>query len=192
MILSCVKRAEDKLGYNVGASTIADTLHGSKGKRILELGLDKISTYGLMREKKKTTITELIEYLKSEGYVQKDPMYGGLFLTKKSREVLFENKKVKMKVKSATKDNNKTEKPIPAKIAYNEDEDLLNALKALRMNIARKSKVPAYIICSNATLTDMASKKPQNITQLLTVSGIGEAKAEKYGSMFINVIKEYM
>ena len=68
------------------------------------------------------------------------------------------------------------------------DEALFQALKAVRSKLAQTEQVPAYIIFSNATLQDMARKKPQTMAQLLQVSGVGEVKAARYGEIFLNAI----
>ena len=72
------------------------------------------------------------------------------------------------------------------------DEGLLDALKALRLRIATDENLPAYIVFSNATLQDMASKKPTNIAEFLEVSGVGSYKAEQYGERFLAEIARYL
>ena len=71
------------------------------------------------------------------------------------------------------------------------EEGLLAALKALRARLARQEDVPAYIVFSNATLADMASKKPQNMAELLQISGVGYIKAARYGETFLREIAAY-
>lgn len=67
-------------------------------------------------------------------------------------------------------------------------EELLDALKAVRSRLARRENVPAYIVFSNAALTDMASKAPRTLEELLEVSGVGQVKAAKYGEAFLTAI----
>ena len=73
-----------------------------------------------------------------------------------------------------------------------EDADLFDVLKELRMKLARESAVPAFVIFSNATLTDMARKKPRTMSQFKKVSGVGEIKAAWYGEAFLERIREYL
>ena len=68
---------------------------------------------------------------------------------------------------------------------------LLAALKALRFRIAQEQGVPAYIVFSNATLLDMAAKRPGSMQELLEVSGVGHVKAERYGAAFLNEIRQF-
>ena len=63
--------------------------------------------------------------------------------------------------------------------------------KALRFRIAQEQGVPAYIVFSNATLLDMAAKRPGSMQELLEVSGVGHVKAERYGAAFLNEIRHY-
>ena len=68
------------------------------------------------------------------------------------------------------------------------DQDLLEALKAERTRQAQREGVPAYIVFSNATLVDIARKKPGDMDELMEVSGIGAVKAQRYGAQFLAVI----
>ena len=64
-------------------------------------------------------------------------------------------------------------------------------MKALRFRLAQEQGVPAYIVFSNATLLDMAAKRPGSMQELLDVSGVGRVKAERYGAAFLNEIRQY-
>ena len=75
--------------------------------------------------------------------------------------------------------------------AHEDDEDLLSALRSARLQLAQKERVPAYIICNNAALADMALKRPHTMEEFLAVNGIGEFKAARYGKTFLEVIAEY-
>lgn len=69
---------------------------------------------------------------------------------------------------------------------------LVGELKALRTRLAQAEHVPAYIICTNAALTDMAAKLPTTMEELLEVSGVGAVKAARYGEAFLDVIRGYL
>ena len=189
MILSCIKRAHDRLGYSLGATLIVNCLCGSADKRVLGLGLDKLSTYGLMKKTAKRQIKDMIEYLEGEGYIYTDPRHGGMELTKAAGEVLFRGKKITMTVREPAqikKDKKgRTDAPLPPNISG----DLYENLKALRFELAKEEGVPAYIVFSNATLADMAAKAPTTQEDFLEVSGVGSVKAAKYAGRFIDRIK---
>ena len=70
-------------------------------------------------------------------------------------------------------------------------DDLFSVLRETRMHIAQRENVPAYIVCSNSALLDMAEKAPETMDALLDVSGIGEVKACRYGDDFLTAIRDY-
>lgn len=186
MILSCVKRVRDRLGYGVGATLIVRTVHGSRETRILSLGLDHLSTYGLMKEYSRDQIRSFISELETQGYLQIHPEHATLDLTERSREVLFGGKHVEMTVRFEITPQKAEKKALPTA-----PEGLLEALKALRARLARKEQVPAYIVFSNATLSDMAARQPRTPEEFLRVSGVGEKKAERYGTAFLAEIAAF-
>lgn len=190
MILSCVRRICGRLGYSLGAAGIARVLRGSADRRIRELGLDTLSTYGLMRDVPRGDVREMIESLEEQGYLQTNPVHGAVQLTERADAVLFRGEKVKMRVRGrpdAAKDRGldrrEREKHLQA------DEGLLAALKTLRSQIAKEEGVPAYIVFSNAALQDMAARAPNTMAEFLEVSGVGKYKAERYGGAFLAEIK---
>ncbi|MFR1051659.1 MAG: DNA helicase RecQ [Lachnospirales bacterium] len=181
MVLSCVRRVEDRLGYNVGAALIAQTLSGSANKRVLELGLDELSTYGLMRGQTTGQVREYIDFLKEKGYLEKEPEHGVLRLTKTSGEILFRGRKLEMPIRKSPADEG----------ARTVESGLFQALKDLRYRLSQKEGVPPFVIFSNATLTDMAARRPRSVAEFLRVSGVGEVKARKYASAFLLAIGDY-
>ncbi len=186
MILSCVRRIEDKLGCNVGIHLIGNVLRGSRNKRVLELKLDTITTYGLMKDRTRTDIHSMIDHLEAEGYLQTDQEFQTLGLTPQAGEVLYRGKKVTMKVLE------EPEEIVPKVRSTKVDADLLDVLKMLRFQLAKDAGVPAYVVFSNATLNDMAAKQPKTISEFKKVSGVGELKAAWYGDAFVKRIKEYL
>ena len=188
MILSCVVRARNRLGYCVGATVLSQTLYGGRSARVRELGLDTLPTYGLMHEIPRTQIREWIELLEREGYLETDPVHGGVDTTPKAAGVLFSGVQVLARVRRSPISEPGPKKKAPSPKA---DDPLLAALKALRFRVAQEQHVPAYIIFSNATLLDMAAKRPGSMEALLEVSGVGHVKAERYGAVFLNEIRQY-
>lgn len=190
MILSCVKRARDRLGYSVGASLIQRTLAGGADKRVLELGLDKLSTYGLMKGTPRPRLAELMEKLQELGYLRTDPQYGGVELTEAAGAVLFRGEKVETALREAPEEKRRRGKrPAPSEDAA--APSLFEDLKALRFELARRENVPAYVVFSNATLADMAAKAPENLSEFLEVSGVGAVKCKKYGKIFTERIRKF-
>lgn len=188
MVLSCIQRIYDHLGYALGATLVVRVLHGSKERHIMELQLDKLSTYGIMHDVSRAEIREIIASLEMQGYVQPYSTFGGIKLTGKAREVLFHNKTVKMLVR--TKKGGADRKQTYT-LHISSTAELLKELKELRLKLAKKENIPAYIVFSDATLQDMAMKAPVTMREFLKVFGVGEYKAERYGQVFIEEIKKH-
>ena len=188
MILSCVKRIYDKLGYNVGINMIGNVLRGSKSRRVLEQDLNELSTYGLLKARTRSDIHAMIDHLEAEGYLQSEQEYQTVQLTALASQVLYHGKKVLMKVEYEPEEY---KAPTGVTILASADADLFDMLKELRGKLAKEAAIPAYMIFSNATLSDMAKKKPKTMSEFRKVSGVGEIKAAWYGTAFLKCIQEY-
>ena len=190
MILSCVIRVKENLGYFVGKTLIIQTLRGSKEKRILDLGLNRLSTYGLMNKMTAEQVRSLIDFLELEGYLHVNSLHSTLEPTPTASSVLFKGKKVFMPVRtgSASFTTEKNIRQTELSSGSKEVDNLFAVLKAVRTQIAQQENVPAYIVFSNATLMDMAVKAPRTMAEFLDVSGVGETKAARYGEVFLKAI----
>ncbi len=187
MILSCIKRIETKLDYNVGATLLMDTLRGGHTDKIRALRLDKLSTYGLMRNDKPQEIKLYIDRLEELGYIYTDKKYKALHLTDKAGAVLFRGEKVIFKRKKEAPAKKKKQKSITAQP---EIHDTFEELRALRRRIADEEGMPAFVVFTDAALRDMAEKMPVTEAEFLEVSGVGLAKLQKYGKVFLKKIRE--
>lgn len=187
MILSCVQRTSAKLGYSLGLTSVVRTLLGSRDKRLLQLGLDKLGSYGMLRKLGKDDLRAMAENLESQGYLETDPVHGGISLTQKAQGVLFEGKTVSMRLPKA-----EASAPVSSPIGGGQDPNLLAMLKRLRWKIAMQESVPAYIIFSNATLEDMARKAPTTLEAFAKVNGVGSVKVKRFGEVFVDAIADYL
>lgn len=187
MILSCIKRIETKLDYNVGATLLMDTLRGGHTDKIRALRLDKLSTYGLMRNDKPQEIKLYIDRLEELGYIYTDKKYKALHLTDKAGAVLFRGEKVIFKRKKEAPAKKKKQKSITAQP---EIHDTFEELRALRRRIADEEGMPAFVVFTDAALRNMAEKMPVTEAEFLEVSGVGLAKLQKYGKVFLKKIRE--
>lgn len=189
MILSCIKRIYDKLGYFVGISTVSRVLQGSREKKILQLELDTLSTYGLLKTTGRTEIRAMADHLEGEGYLQTEAEHQTLCLTSKAALVLYRGQEVKMKVRKDHEERKQVS--VSAKLTA-EQAELYEALRELRSELAKEAGIPAYVVFSNATLTDMARKRPKSMSEFRRVSGVGELKAAWYGTAFLKRIKQFV
>lgn len=187
MILSCVQRMSAKLGYSLGLTSVVRTLLGSRDKRLLQLGLDKLGSYGMLHKLGKDDLRAMAENLESQGYLETDPVHGGVSLTQKAQGVLFEGKTVSMRLPKA-----EASAPVSSPIGGGQNPNLLAMLKRLRWKIAMQESVPAYIIFSNATLEDMARKAPTTLEAFAKVNGVGSVKVKRFGEVFVDAIADYL
>ncbi len=190
-VLSCIKRVRDRLGYGVGRQLIIQVLRGSGNQRVKERGLDRLPTYGLMRDVSEGELHLIIDRLLELGYIVVEPEHLVLLLTPAAGDVLFRGKTVEMYVRR------EEPKPVTKRRRSKDDAaavaapDLYSALRSLRMKIASEEGVPPYVVFSNATLEDMAVKMPRSRQEFLSVSGVGEKKADKYAERFLAVVAQF-
>lgn len=184
-ILSCIYRSNERYGTNA----IIQTLRGSRNKKLLDYGLDKISTYGIMKEYTENTLREIIMTLVSREYIyitaDKFPV---LKLSAKSGEILrgeieVFHKKHLMEKKSLSKS-----KKIDLE---NFNEELYERLRELRYSLSKEKKLAPFMIFHDATLKEMSSFFPQDKDELLNIKGVGLKKYETYGEIFLQIISEY-
>ncbi|MCL2580560.1 MAG: DNA helicase RecQ [Oscillospiraceae bacterium] len=192
-ILSCVKR----MGERYGAGLVIDVLRGGKNARIAKLGLDKLTTYGICEEPE-LQLREIINQLVLAGYLRvSDDQYPVLALGKDAAGLLRGQVQVRVKLpKPAEKKERgprlpKTRKGGRDSLVHPIDEGLFAALRTLRAEIARTQGVPAFVVFADSTLTDMCVKMPTTEGEMLTVSGVGKVKMERYGADFLRVISEW-
>lgn len=183
-ILSGVTRVERKYRKGLGAAIIAGMLAGSQEQRIYDLGLDELPTYGALKNLDRPTVRRYIDHLIEQGYLtMTEGNYPVLCTTERSKDVLFHGETVEYLGK-------KQEKPVK-KAVQPADDSLYAVLSALRMEIAQRESVPAFVVFSNATLLDMAAKQPQTMAEFLAVNGVGSKKAERYGEAFIDCVRKW-
>lgn len=174
-VLSCVYRMHERFGVKM----IAEVLKGSKSAKIKQFNFERLSTYGLMKERKLKDISDLILRLSAMQYLDiTESQYPVVTLNELSWQVLRGQKKVWQKMVIVKKAKAKGE--------------LFEALRSLRKELATKEKLPPYMIFSDATLTQMATDKPTDLELMKNIRGVGEFKLQKYGEEFLTVIKSYI
>lgn len=175
-IFSCILRMKERFGTTL----IAEVLRGSKNKKVLDLGFEKLSTYGIIKQYTVKEIRDLINVLTAEDYLSlADGQFPVVRLKEKAVAVLKNQEKVYQKVEKRK-----------AKAA--KDTGLFEILRSLRKEISEREKVPPYIVFADSALREMSEYFPVNKSELLSIKGVGESKLNKYGEEFIGVIKKYM
>ena len=182
------RSVRDRLGYYVGAALIVQVLRGGRSQRIRELGLDQLSTYGLMREESRERVRAWLDCLEAEECVYTEPEHATLRPGPRAGTVLFHGERVLMLSRVERQTEARSERKKESASSAPPDSGLLAALKTERTRLARQEGVPPYIIFSNAALADMAARAPRTPEEFLEVSGVGQIKAQRYGEAFLAVI----
>ena len=173
IILSTIFRTRERFGISV----LIDILRGIKGPKVINYELDKITTYGLMKEYSSNFIKSIIKNLLELKYIDLKPgTYSMLILNNRSIKVLKSEEKVFMKLK-------KIEDEVINK-------DIYNALKSWRKIKAIKENIRPYIIFSDRTLIDISNIKPYDTESLMNIRGMGEKKLQKYGDEILELIRD--
>ncbi|MDF2634445.1 MAG: ATP-dependent helicase RecQ [Pelosinus sp.] len=174
-IFSCVMRVKERYGTTL----IASVLKGSKDKKVLQLGFDSLSTYGLLKNYTLPEIRDAINRLIATDYLAlTDSEYPVVKLAPKGIAVLKNQTQVWQKVpKRAQK--------------ITTDNSLFGLLRNLRKQIADREQIPPYLVFADSTLKEMSEFCPTNYDALLTIKGVGESKRKRYGNEFLEVMQQY-
>ena len=179
-VISCIARMK----RSFGATMIIDVLRGSKNKKVLDLGFDTLTTYGIMKNYSNEDLKTFINTLVSHGFLDVVENIGprGSFPTIKLNEQSL--KVIRQEIKVEFKEDKVT------KSRYVENE-LYEMLVSLRSEIAKEEGIAPYMVFGDATLKNMASVYATNKEEMLNISGVGQIKYEKYGKRFEDIIEKY-
>jgi ATP-dependent DNA helicase RecQ len=197
--LSCVYR----LGGRFGVGHVIDVLRGSQKERVFELGHDRLSTYGIGADASVDAWRSLLQQLVHRGYlVQEMGQYPVIRLAQAAMPVLRGAETLMLarpRVKVSRAEDGGGRKRRSRRAAQGDlgtgaqsavDDELFEALRALRREIADREGVPPYVVFHDATLREMAAARPLSEGELLDVGGVGEKKLEKYGAEFLRLLRE--
>lgn len=174
-ILSAVIRS----GQIFGEEMITALLRGEDSEAIRMRKLNELTVYGIMKDSPESGIEALIRELNSQSLLSlTDGEYKVLKADPSCLPVLRGEKKV---IRIRRKDSSKA--------MISEGGTLAAALRKLRMRLAESEHVPAYVIFSDATLNEIAKKKPQTKGELRKIQGMGKRKINKYGARILNITK---
>lgn len=188
-MIGCVESSRQRYGVTV----IIDTLHGANTAKIRQYGMDQNPYYGELAKVPVYKLRQIMNYLQLQEYLAvTNDEYAVVKLTANSRKLIEAGEPLFMKMakeqERVPKADRKGRKRKGSVSLDDRDESLFEKLRTLRMEIAREEKVPPYIVFSDKTLTHMCVVKPKNKQEMLTVSGVGEFKYEKYGARFLKCI----
>lgn len=174
-VISCIGKVKTKYGIKM----IADILKGSKQKKILQFQLDTQSTYGIMSDYSVDKISEIINFLISDEYIDVERgKFPTLSLSRRALEFIKNRECYTIKSKEAKKNSTVDEF----------FEDIFNQLRKLRYDLATRHNLAPYMVFSDATLRLMIQNRPKNEEEFLNISGVGKKKLEMYGKQFLSLL----
>lgn len=193
-IICCVARVKNA-GRSIGKSLCSDILRGIDSEKIRNNSYEKLSTYGIMKGTPAQALRLELDYLVEQGFLLTSTgEYPTLLLGKNAAEVLRGERKLEIKLPKEKARHPAKQKSVsaPKSEPVEVDGELLAKLKALRMEFARKVKMPSYIIFTDASLRDMCRRLPLNESEFTEVSGVGRRKCQLYGEAFMKIIRAYV
>ena len=182
-ILSSVVRQDQRFG----ADYTVKVLRGSSDQRILDNRHDDLSTYGLLADSDARAVRGWVEQLVAQGFLAKTGEYNVLTVTESGWSLLRGDATPRL-LKPAARAAKARKSRAHDDSWEGVDRDLFERLRELRRRLADEKSVPAYVVFGDASLRDMARKKPGTPTEFLDVHGVGQKKAADYGELFLAAI----
>jgi len=187
-----------RTGERFGAEHLIGILIGDNTDKIRQFNHDRLPTFGVGKEHGRQEWRSIFRQLYAAGVINYDlASYGRWTVTDRGRAILkgaetVELRREAMSGKTASGGSaKKSASSIPARQLDPSDRALFEALKAERMRLAKAEGVPAFVILGDRSLLDMVHLKPEARDQMMMVHGIGQAKLDKYGDVFLSVIRQH-
>jgi ATP-dependent DNA helicase RecQ len=191
MVLSALVRT----GERFGAAHVVDVLTGADTKKVRELGHDQIKTYGVGKFRDKSFWRSLMGEMLGRGLIGLDGgPYPVLKLTHACLPVLQGKEKFEILEMAGGKAGSEG-KARPAREAAGAediDQEFFDRLRALRKTLAQRQGIPPYMVFSDKTLHEMCRHKPTTVSALREISGVGDAKRDRYGMEFVQEIRAHL
>jgi ATP-dependent DNA helicase RecQ len=187
--LSCVYRT----GQRFGAAHLTDILVGNPSPAVLRHGHDRIKTFGVGGDIPAAEWRSVFRQLAASGLLTVNlAELSGFRLTERSWPVLKGTQAVELRKDLPARKSARPAGPSAPPAAGLDDEpgrSLFEKLRQLRLEISKRLNVPPYVVFHDKTLREMAVRRPASRMELLAITGVGERKAEQYGDLFLEVIK---
>ncbi|MFN4058343.1 MAG: DNA helicase RecQ [Roseinatronobacter sp.] len=175
-----------RTGESFGAGHLVDILTGNVTAKVRERGHDSLPTFAVGRDLSRAKWQAVFRQMMGRDLVRPDPeRHGALRMTDAARPILRGEAEIHLREDTVT---SAQDGPSVRVLVSEEDAPLLSALKAKRRALAEAAGVPAYIVFTDKTLTEMAEKRPLTLDAMAHVTGVGAAKLERYGLAFLQVI----
>ncbi|HHF6431136.1 TPA: DNA helicase RecQ [Haemophilus influenzae] len=181
-----------RVGQCFGAHYVIAVLRGMRNQKIIERQHDKLSVYGIGKDKSKEHWQSVIRQLIHLGFVQQviSELNPTLQLTESAKVILKGEEPLELAMPRISAISKIAHNPQRQGVA-NYDKDLFARLRFLRKQIADKENIPPYIVFNDATLQEMAQYMPTSNIEMLQINGVGSIKLERFGQPFMALIQEH-
>lgn len=181
-----------RVGQCFGAHYVIAVLRGMHNQKIIERQHDKLSVYGIGKDKSKEHWQSVIRQLIHLGFVQQviSELNPTLQLTENAKAILKGKEPLELAMPRISAISKIAHNPQRQSVA-NYDKDLFARLRFLRKQIADKENIPPYIVFNDATLQEMAQYMPTSNIEMLQINGVGSIKLERFGQPFMTLIQEH-
>lgn len=169
-----------------GASYTCQVLRGSRNRKILSNGHDKLSTWGLLKEESEHVVRSWIDQLIGHGLLVRDGEHSVLRVTEAGWEVMRGNREVTL-----TRPRGRKQSKATAARWDGVNRPLFEHLRQVRMRIAAERGVPPYVVFGDVTLRELARTRPSTEAGMLNTYGIGAQKQEQFGQQFLEAIADW-
>ena len=184
-VLSCVARVEQRFGVE----HVVDVLSGASSERVRRLGHETLSTYGILKDLPRKTLTNIVYQLVDAGLLERIP---GDRPTLKLNSLSWEVMRGRRAVTLLQAKESKSKRTRIEEASWRDvDEVLFENLRKLRREIAAERGMPAYVIMHDATLRELASVRPTTMDALGGIRGMGEKKLADLGARVLECIKAH-
>ncbi len=180
-----------QVNENHKAEHIVDILHGNSTSEVLSYHHDELENFGAASDEEESTLHAILRQALLVGMIKKDvDSYGDLKLQSDGKKFIRRPGKFEVPIEIHDEDEDAMAGITATCTAA--DEVLFSILKDIRRKLSKKCDVPPFVIFQDPSLEAMATTYPINMDELLTIPGVGVAKAKRYGDEFLRVIKEYV
>ncbi len=187
--LSCVYRT----GQRFGAGYLIDVLLGRENERMVRFGHERVSTFGIGTELSEAEWKSVFRQLVAGGYLDVDlDEYAGFRLSERSKPVLKGEENVTLRkdpLPRKGKSSRRAAEDVPD--LDSEAQDLFEALRAVRLELARENNLAPYMIFHDSTLREIAVRRPQSASEFESISGVGQKKLANYGEAFLSAVRDH-
>jgi ATP-dependent DNA helicase RecQ len=174
-----------RTGESFGAGHLIDILTGTATDKVASRGHDALPTFGVGRDVSRREWQAIFRQIMGRDLLRPDPeRHGALRMTEAARPILRGEERVTLRRDTLTA----KDRPAAKALVSEETAPLLSALKAKRRALAEAQGVPAYVIFTDRTLIEMAETRPHTLDEFARIGGVGAAKLERYGAVFLAVI----